>query len=201
MSSRTTALTLAAMALAGSAQLLAQDQAPATGPSGIFIEVTGQPPTRLPSATSQDMQTKGIAKMMLTQGLSKPKFVVTHPGATASVSIEDSRPSFILRFGPKADRRAAMDPSAMGDQDSIPPLTDNPKDFTLARMTVADGARSIDTGKIDRWTFDVREVKPREYRLTLKAPLAPGEYAFFYSKGGNPPAQIWAFAVKPAADR
>ena len=195
-----TSLILAAVLLAA-ARPAAQDRPappPAAEPSGIFVEA-GAERTRLQSASSADIQTSGVMKSVLTQGLSKPKHVITHEGAAAPTTVAVDAPVFLFRFPPPMNSRTAMSLENMQDMaNGLPPMAENPKDFTLARMTVAGDARTIDTGKIEKVDFDVKKIANREFRVTLKTPLTPGEYAFYYSKHGGVSTQIWAFSYRPS---
>jgi hypothetical protein len=66
-------------------------------------------------------------------------------------------------------------------------------------MTVAEDTRVVDTGRLQKIKFTAKPVKPREFRVTLEQPLAPGEYAFFHAdtrRGGGSPATVWDFSVR-----
>lgn len=79
-----------------------------------------------------------------------------------------------------------------------------PSDFTLLKFEQKNGKReittmssnivsnSVGTDEHAKRAFTAEKVKPGEYRLTLTAPLAAGEYAFQRANG-----LFYTFSVQP----
>jgi hypothetical protein len=186
---------LAFLAASAGAVLVAQN-APVPA-AGIYFEQAGGTEVKIPSETSTDIQTKGIAKASLTMGLARPSQIVTHPGAHAATVITEAQPSFLFRFGQQPNRNDMAAMMAAYSGDGMPMMATSAKEFSLIRLTVEGDTRIADTGKLQRVKAEAKPVKTREFRVKVLEPLTPGEYAFYLAdpgRGGGIPAQIWPFS-------
>lgn len=175
----------------------AQDAAQALKP-GLYLERPDGAPQPVPKSVSEAVETKGIMKAALTQGLAGPKFVARHDGAESDLIVSDAQPSFIFYFPPPMRRGAPMDMETMMEAaDGLPMMSTHPREFTLVTMTVVEGTRVVDTGKLQKFKFTVTADGTRRFKVRPEDPLPPGEYAFFLSdrgKGGGMPVEVWAFS-------
>ena len=201
--SRVTVVLWSCAVLSGATTAAQQQSQPAQAspaPSGIFLEEPGKEPVKLASSTTTDLEMKGVGKSILTQGILKPKQVVTHAGAQADLVVTVAQPSFLFRFPPPMNRN---DPYAMMEamaEDGLPFMSTHPKEFMLVQMTVVGDTRVLDSGKVTKAKFDIKNAGTREFRVQPSQPLAPGEWAFFLAdqrRGGGTPIQIWAFSYRP----
>ncbi len=189
------------LALAGVAIAPASAQTAAMLPEepGIYLERADGAPVVIDAAITRDVQTKGALKAMFTQGLSKPKQVARHAGASAAVATGVTRPSFVVRFPPRPPS-ASVDPLAAAQQalagGSLAMMAGrDPTVLALRQMKVDGDARVLESGQRSL-KFEHQTLAPDVYRLTPGRALAPGEYAFIIDDdmfGG--PAQVWAFSV------
>ncbi len=201
----------AAIALAGSAAVMAVAQDKGTPQSGIFVEAaTSQAETRLPSSRF-DVKESGVGKSMATMGLTKPQMHGALPGAMASTRVAGDA-TFRFQMNPQpAGSSQAMSPDAMaqmmgmmnGGDGSIPSMAKGPNDFALVRLAVANDAREANFGAAGasrpKAAIDVtvENLGPNVFRLKPKHPLAPGEYAFYVRMGNAPMGPAWDFGVDP----
>lgn len=217
MTTRTVLEGMMAMSIAGlmvtAAGRLRADE-PKKPVPGIYIEKAGESGsdglTRLPGARPQEVKTKGMGKMILTQGLVKASMMVALAGTIADLRTSDSSPAFVISLpDPAAAGQAPADPFAAMNQsmsgDSMPPGARTGADFQLVQLTVTSDSRQADMGKLGaqggrlKNSIDLSEerVAPGEYRMRPKQSLKPGEYAFFFqnSMSGAGGYQAWAFGV------
>jgi hypothetical protein len=193
---------LAVAALAAPAIGSAQSATPPP-PSGIFLEGPGGAMTPVPGTMSQDTQTHGVAKSIVTQGFSKPTMSVRHPGASAELVIMDASPAFFFRFYDQAlaMKMAQENPMAylgamQGAGGGMPLMGKDAKEYTLAKLVVDGDARVASSKGMETFKLVVQKKNALEFEVHVVAPLEPGEYAFFWSAGGAAPNQIWAFSLK-----
>ena len=172
-------------------------------PPGIYVEQPGGELKKLAQENSMDLETKGTSTSVFTGGIVKPKHVITHSGAQAAVAVTETQPSFLFRFGPPVNMRDPMVYMSAASAD-MPLLADHAKDFVLVRLDVADGNRVFNSGKVQKVAVEIQNLKPREFRVRVKQPLTPGEYAFYVAdqrKGGGYPTSMWAFSYRAAASQ
>jgi hypothetical protein len=190
---------------------------PARPAAGIYISTPGKSGAsalvRIPGAMPQQVKTKGIGKMILTQGLLKPSMMTQLAGPIADFRIATSSPLFYVSLNAQTKTPSASDPfagfSGMMGGDVMPPGARTGADFSLVRLTVTSDARQADLGKVGssggklKNSIECAEerVAQGEYQLRPKEPLQPGEYAFFFagSMGAASSAgTAWPFGVDAA---
>jgi hypothetical protein len=169
-------------------------------PSGIFLEVTGGEPIKLPASTTMDVEMQGIGASAATFGIVKPKQLIKHAGARAETVVTSAQPSFLFRFPPPGNQRDPYAMMAAMSDDGLPYMSTEPKQFMLIMATVEDDQRVFDSKKVIKGKVAIQKLGPREFRVTVSEPLKPGEWAFFLAdqrRGGGFPTQIWAFSYRP----
>jgi hypothetical protein len=191
--------------LAGTTSTFSSAQTGDAPESGIFLQRPGGTPTLVPGTASEETETKGVAKSILTQGLSKSTTTVRHPGASATFVITDPQPTFLFRFFDLSrgaqlakeahqSRREYVD--ALQRAGRQPLLGKDPKEYVLTKLQVDGDARVASTKGLTAVKFDSKKTNEREFEVHVTEPLAPGEYAFFMNAYGGTPVNIWAFSVK-----
>ncbi len=154
--------------------------------------------TRLRGGQAADTQTHGIAKSMLTYGLSKPTMSIELPGTTADIHTSGAPVFYLYLNAPQKNPDASALFAQMMSGDMMP-LSGRAGDFTLVLTTVTENGRYIDLGKIGsnkpkgRVDIVLERLEQSVYRVKPKKPLAPGEYAFVFAGGMGGTA--WDFAV------
>jgi len=196
-----TLISAGVFAIGAASAVAAQTAAPPK--SGIFLIGANGALTPLPGEMTQDVQAKGIGKSILTQGISKPTMTARHSGASAELVIKDPQPAFLFRFydQARAAQMAQQDPmayvAAMQGAGGGTPLTGkDAKEYALVKLTVDGDARLAASKGMETFKFETQKKSALEFEVRLLQPLEPGEYAFFWAKGGGAPSQIWAFSVK-----
>jgi hypothetical protein len=172
---------------------------------GLYVS-KGDTLTKIKSVMISDVRQKGIGKSILTQGFSKPTMEGHVPGGQASLRLPSGDVSFVAYLDPNADAKAqqmsiadAMNHAMGGGSgDGMPGTVKTGKDLGLSHLR-QDGDERICPIKtngslVEGVEFVVEKIGTNDYKLTLKAPLAPGEYAFVVPKlaGGG---QYWDFGV------
>jgi hypothetical protein len=194
-------------------------QASTSTDAGIFLEKpAGGEPERLHGAIAQ-AKAKGVGtavlKSALTQGLfgggAGMEYVLDGPAAAERVG---DKPSFLFRPTQQAQQPdpGSIDPTKLdlsslssilgGTLDVPPPQAKKADEFVLARLTVEDGARRLEASQSRGGGVKTKASVPIAVQRTAqdvyivhsKAPLEPGEYAFFYGGAGGG-GQFWAFGV------
>src|SRR5690348_14295295 len=104
-----------AAAIVTSITLLSAQSSTTLPPVGVFLVGANGAETKVLAEMSQDTQSHGIAKSILTQGITKPTFTVRFPGASAKLEISDPQPAFVFRFPDmkRMSQAAQADPMAM----------------------------------------------------------------------------------------
>lgn len=191
---------LAAMAVGAHAQAAASRE------PGIYVDAGGKE-IRIPGTMTQNVKQKGMAKAMFTGGLSKGSMVSTLNGAAADVR-GPATAAFMIYLDPNAGK-PTVNPNAMPDLatmqkamsgDTMPPAK-NGDEFLLIPLVVSGESRvaeiSNGTKNKNAVPCEATKVSANVYKLQPKAPLAPGEYAFYWhmpgSGGGG--GQFWTFGV------
>jgi hypothetical protein len=109
---------------------------------------------RIAGARPQEVKTKGIGKMILSQGLLKASMQVELAGTTADVHTASPTPTFYFYFDTSGAQPGApgTDPfaglSQMMGGDVFPPGAKTAADFSLIHLTLVDNARRADLGKV-----------------------------------------------------
>ena len=172
-------------------------------PSGIFLVKSDGAMTPIPGESSGDMQTHGVAKSIMTQGISKPSMTSRFSGAAAPFVITDKEPVFFFRFVDQAQmsKMSQQDPMAVmaqmqGAGGGGMLVGKDAKDYVLGKMTVDGDSRVASSKGMEIIKLVSVKKAPLEFEVRLSKPLEPGQYAFFAGASGAAPMQIWAFTVK-----
>jgi hypothetical protein len=151
-------------------------------------------------ATMPQMKEKGLAKAMLTGGLSKPSMLATLDGAQSPLRVATASPSFYFDLTSANGGGGIEDAMRMIGGDGPPPNARNASEFVLVRFDTRGGNRElkVPTGPHarpkDSVGFAVERVGDWKFRVSPQAPLSPGEYAFYW--GGNGfGGMLWDFGV------
>jgi hypothetical protein len=192
----------------GVAGLFAQDNGKHA--PGIYLAAPGkdgaEEQTRLVGARPHEVKTTGLGKMILTQGLLKGSMVYELAGETADVRTAAISPAFYFYFD---TAQAGSDPMAMMSQmmsgDGMPSGAKTAADFSLIRLTLTNGNRHANMGKLgssgkpkDTVECTQERLAQGAYRLQPKNPLPPGEYAFVFTNSMGPGGgsmSMWDFGV------
>jgi hypothetical protein len=191
--------------LAVTASIISSAQTGAPPESGIFLQRPGGALTLVPGTVSEETQTKGVAKSILTQGISKSTTTVRHLGASATFVITDPQPSFLFRFFDLASGSQQAREAHQSRQEYLdtlqragkqPLMGKDPKEYVLTKLEVDGDARVASTKGLPTFKLDIKKTSEREFEVHVAEPLGPGEYAFFMNAYGGTPVHIWAFSVK-----
>jgi hypothetical protein len=126
----------------------------------------------------------------------KPKMTTTLGGERASRRLLTSQPVFVFVFG-RATRDQMM-ANPMSGLNAPPPMASNPKEFVLAPLTVAAGARAVPSGG-SGVKLIAEPVSATVFRVRTETPLAPGEYGIYYAgKGMQGAGVVWDFGIDAA---
>lgn len=186
-----------------------QAQTPEARQPGIYLVTpgaSGETLLRLRGSMPAEFKTKGLMKMMITQGLSRASFEAQLGGPVADIRTSDRAVTFYFYFDSNAGQSsAAIDPMAALSAlsgDGMPPQARSAGDFTLIRLKVSDGRRIADMGKVGNTgspknavPVAVERLAQGEYKLQPKKPLDPGEYAFCVVSGTGPGGVLWDFGI------
>jgi hypothetical protein len=181
---------------------------------GIYLATrgdSGEQMVRIVGAQPHEVKNTGMAKMILSQGLLKGSTLVELGGPVADIRTSSTSPTFYFYFDTAAESQSA-DPLAALTQvmggDAMPYGAKQAADFSLVHLTLTDGNRRANMGKIGsqggkpKDSVDcVQERLDRgAYTLRPKKPLQPGEYAFFFvnSRPGMGGYTAWDFGVDAA---
>lgn len=180
--------------------------------AGIYLDVPGKDgatQTRLRGAMPHEMKTQGMGKMMLTQGIIKASTVFELAGTMADVRTAAASPTFYFYFAEPA--QPSGDPMAMMSQmmggDTMPAGAKTAADFSLIHLTLTNGNRQANMGKVgtsskpkDAVECTQERLAQGAYRLQPKSPLEPGEYAFVFTNamGAAGGMTMWDFGIDVA---
>jgi hypothetical protein len=166
--------------------------------SGIYLEApnTTTEPARL-ETSMPNMQVDGLAGAMLTGGLKKPHIVTKLSGESSSHRAS-TQPTFLFVFADAKSKNPKTSQNGMAaDMSALPITTSSPKNFSLLRLTVADGQRQYDSSKSSEVKFRIENLAARtDFRVRPESPLEPGEYGFAIQGGSG--GMIWDFGVDGA---
>jgi hypothetical protein len=199
-------LTVASLALLGVAS---HAQGQATPKPGIYAESGGKT-TPIAGTLCMNAKPKGLAKTMLSMGFSKGATEYTLTGAASDTHVPASA-SFMIYLDPEAGKpMAPPKPGEMPDFAKMQaqasgegmPAAKSGKEFLLIPLVVADDTRLADIpnggGNKAAVPMELTEItKKLVYKLQPKAPLAPGEYTFYWQAAGSGGGggQFWTFGV------
>ena len=118
-----------------------------------------------------------------------PKITFAFSGAKASHRESNTRPVFYLYLPESHDSRQAM----QNGEDMFMMQIRSEKDLALVALSVDGDNRLLDPKK--RFESAAEKVQARVFKLTPKAALAPGEYAWAVMQGKNPAGIVFSFGV------
>lgn len=189
-------LTIAIPALAVGLGVRMRAEETAAKKSGIYIQAGSASPARLTVTMTADQKQSGLGASMLTGGLIKPKVSFTFGGEHGSVETVERRPTFEFLFSKEGRvMTPTMDFEKMADQQNALSMGDSPKDYRLARLEEKDGDRILTSEKSANISFEFTKIGPKDFMVTLKQPLEPGEYGFAESSTGGG-GRLWGFTIK-----
>jgi len=199
---------------------LAQEES-ATRDPGIYMAASAQTPPQYVMVHAHpvsDSSQSGVAKSILSQGLTGISITLAVSGSKASVRAPSGDLVFLFRLNnppppAKASKGANQPPpdiasimAQAGKNNEMPPGLKNPDAFSLLRATVDGDTRRLDLGsqggkKIlggsrrakDAVDLSVEKLGPDLFRVKPKSALGPGEYAFTMTQGSG---QVWDFGVE-----
>ena len=183
-------------------------------PSGLYlIDAAANRLDRIDPTVSNQAKTGGIFGYALTMGIASMSVKVAISGESARVVAASGSPSFYMFFDASNPQTANISSSwAAGSAQTVV----SPSEFTLIRLAQKDGRREARVGSMniggaktgvmdhDRIPFDYQMVRDGVYKVTLKAPLEPGQYGFIYALNGGGTngamsARIFDFSVPAGA--
>ena len=157
--------------------------------TGIHFRADGVPLTMLEPNSYMGGKTSNTVGAALTGGISKAKLKAVITSSEASIRISDPNVEFYFVF---EHTTANLGGSGQG----WGALT-SPNEFTLLRLDKKDNRREVTTAAVGAFgaqsgnddkavvPFTFTRLKPGVYRVVPKAPLPPGEYAFFPATMGG----------------
>ncbi len=164
--------------------------------SGIYIQAGAASPARLTATMTTDQKQSGIAATMLSGGFIKPKVLFKFGGEHGSFETAERQPTFEFVFSKEGRvMTPSMDFEKMADQQNTLAMGDSPKDYRLARLEEKDGDRILTSEKSANISFEFTKLGPKDFTVTLKQPLEPGEYGFVESSSGGG-GRLWGFTIK-----
>ncbi len=146
-----------------------------------------------------------FAKVSLAPFIAKPKITIEIQGAKSAIRLHETTPVIFLRYTPRDNEDAAIDPS------QNPTYTE----LTVVKLDVRKEKRIVSTMAFTQVTgtpsrseevieIDKAQVANSEWqKITPRKPLAPGEYGLLaLPKGqGLAPTRVFDFAIDPNAPR
>ena len=163
---------------------------------GIYLAKSSDNLVKIKSVMISDIRTKGIGKSILTQGFSKPTSEAHVPGGRAALRVAAGDLTFFAYLDPNADAKRqqmsiadAMAKATGGGGDGMPGMVKTGKDLGLARLRQDDDERICSVKSsgslVDGVELVSEKIGTNDYKLTLKVPLTPGEYAFLVPKAAG----------------
>lgn len=162
---------------------------------GIYLADSPSSWTRMTPTASDQSKTGGIIGYALTGGLASMSVKAKIPGPHAKVRTGSGTPVFYIFFD-ESNPRALQGTSVWTG--SVGTLTTSPSELSLVRFVPKSNGREARVGSVniagakagvmdrDRIAFASETVRPGVYKISLSAPLPPGEYGFVQSvTGGN----------------
>lgn len=162
----------------------AQDDPATMHDAGVYAVEAGHL-VLLDAGTFSQMKQSGLGKSMLTGGLAKTHQTEAMSGSHSPTQITDANPVFYIYFDQNNSSMYQL------------PGPTSPSDYTLVRLEVkgnnremdimSSGARGTTMGPDDQHKvlFTFTKVATGIYKITLNAPLSPGEYCFAGSANGQ----------------
>jgi hypothetical protein len=170
--------------------------------AGIYVMADGPDGPRLtrvePSVYTQAKA--GMLAMVFSHGLAKAKLRAVLRASSARLQLESEQPVFYFYFE-ESNAGLSYANSAYA--------ATSPNEFVLVQARVKDGSREVQVGSFNAFSsaegvadklvrdFDYEMLGQGIYRVTPRAPLAPGEYCFVHGSGGGTGAadKVWDFGV------
>lgn len=167
-------------------------------PSGIYL-ADATKMTRIESTTTRQARTSGMLGSLLTGGLSGMRIKAAVNGPNAALTTNETQPVFYFYFD-----QAAQGLGAAGG------AVTSPNEFSLIVFEKRSDKREAVIGSVglggaksglrdkDQQSFNASQIAPGVYKVTLEAPLKPGEYGFIsggVGSGANATFRVFDFAV------
>ena len=139
-----------------------------------------------PSVYSQG-KTGGVFAPAMTAGIAKMKMLAVIRGAHSNARVQDAQPVFYFYFEEQSAGLSHANTPFGG--------TSTPNEYTLLKFEIKNDARETIIGKANVFgasggtdekaitAFSYTKLRPGVYKVTLNAPLQPGEYGFISSAG------------------
>jgi hypothetical protein len=166
--------------------------------AGIYIFSDSSPAGSKMTALKPSFYTEKIASggslSMMTYGIAKVKNKDVVSGAHANLRITDSQPTFYFYF---EDANTILNHHSSLTFDPSMGSTRNPIEFVLRKFDIKKDTREIVLFSRNSYSgpgatpdngltgFTYNNLRPGVYKVTLNAPLSPGEYGFLASDGLN----------------
>jgi len=174
----------------------------AAQPPGLYLASPakeGEPALVKLRGAMATLKPKGIAKSMLTMGVSKPTMLVELSGDKAEVRATGGSPTFSFYLQP-GKQGGMEDMMSMATGDALPSQARNGAEFVLVRLHVKDGNRQAEVGQgkgahtKDMVACSSESLGGWQFRVTPKEPLPAGEYGFYWGQNGFG-GTVWDFGV------
>ena len=142
--------------------------------------------TQLTPTVSAQNRIGGLFTSGLTYGLSKVKIKSNLPGTTASLQVSSPKPVFYLYLDTKS--------GGLNTSSGVP---STPNEFAMVKFNIRSDNREVTIGKINIFggkgglsdeyvmAFDAEDLGNGVFKVTPKADLKNGEYAFYLINSGN----------------
>jgi hypothetical protein len=127
-------------------------------------------------------KTGGLFTSAMTYGIAKAKMKAILRGAHSNARVTDPQTVFYFYFEQQS--------AGLSNASNIFGGTSTPNEYTLLKFDVKDSTRETTIGKFNAYgassgnddkaivTFTYNKLRPGVYKVTLSAPLQPGEYGF-----------------------
>jgi len=139
-----------------------------------------------PSVSAQNRTGGKVTRAITPFGLGKVKVKANLPGNASKIQLKQSQPVFYFYLDAKS-----------GGLDTLSGIPSTPNEFVLVRFNVRDDNRELTIAKSNAYgakggisdesvvEFTSEKVGEGIYKITPKAPLKNGEYAFYLLNSGN----------------
>ena len=163
--------------------------APLPQESGIYVVAAGAQPDRLEPAVYSAGKVTGQVLSALTSGLASQKEKAIVSGAHAAIRFTDANAEFYFVFENKS--------ASLSNSNQWWGSLSSPNEFTLVRLDERGDHREVTTASVGAFenragtdekaviSFTFTRLKAGVYRVIPRAPLLPGEYAFFPASVGG----------------
>ena len=154
-----------------------------------------------PSVYSQG-KTGGMFASAMTYGIAKIKVKAVLRGAHANVRVSNAQPVFYFYFEQRS--------SGLSQSSTFFSGTTTPNEYTLLKFDIKGSTRETATGSMNAFgasggtdekavtNFTYTKLRPGVYKVTLNAPLEPGEYGFISTAQQSSAGSAFGGAISPS---